>query len=286
VTELLALASAVLYGAGDFFGGLTARRVNAIAAVTISQFVGLVVLAAAIGFLPGIASSGDLFWGIAAGLTGGAGVALLYRALAIGTMAVVAPITAVCAVVVPVLAAFGMGERLKVVTGAGIVLAIVGIFLVSQQERPEHATGLRATMRTMPTGVGLAVLSGIAIGLFFLSLARTTPEGGLWPLLFARVTSVLLFVGLSLATSRPLRMPAPVFRIAVASGVLDMLANALYVIAARTGPLSVVVTLASLYPASTVVLAHVVLGERLSGLQKIGICCTLTAVVVIVGTAR
>ncbi len=285
MTELLALASAVLFGAGDFFGGLTARRVNAIAAVAVSQLVGLALLAVSIPFLPGVASSRDVLWGVAAGLTGGTGVALLYRALAVGTMAVVAPTTAVCAVVVPVLAAFALGERLKVITGAGIVLAVTGILLVSQQQRPEHAAGLRTTMRTVPTGIGIAVASGIAIGLFFLALARTTSAGGLWPLLFARITSVLMFLVLASATARSLRMPAPVVRTAVASGVLDMLANALYVVAARSGPLSVVVTLASLYPASTVVLAQMVLGERLSGMQKVGIFCTLTAVVVIVGTA-
>jgi uncharacterized membrane protein len=286
VIELLALASAVLYGTGDFFGGLTARRVNAVAAVAVSQFAGLVLLAAMIAFLPGVPSSRDLLWGVSAGLTGGAGVALLYRALAVGTMAVVAPTTAVCAVVVPVLAAFAMGERLKAITAAGIGLAIVGIFLVSQQERPEHAADLRTTMRTVPPGIGIAVWSGVAIGLFFLSLARTTGQGGLWPLLFARVTSVLLFVAIAVVTSRPLGMPAGVLKLAVGGGIFDMLANALYVVAARSGPLSVVVTLASLYPASTVVLAHVVLGERLSPMQKAGIFCTLTAVVVIVGTAR
>ena len=108
----------------------------------------------------------------------------------------------------------------------------------------------------------------------------------MWPLLFARITSVLLFVAIAVGTSRPLGMPAGVLRLAVGGGTLDMLANALYVVAARSGPLSVVVTLASLYPASTVVLAHVVLGERLSTMQKAGIFCTLTAVVVIVSTAR
>jgi drug/metabolite transporter (DMT)-like permease len=125
-------------------------------------------------------------------------------------------------------------------------------------------------------------MSGIAIGLFFLCLARTSHDAGLWPLVAARVVSISLFSVLAILGRRSLRMPARVGATAMAGGALDMLANLLYLIATRYGPLSLVVTLASLYPASTVLLARVTLGERLSRAQTVGVICALVAVVLIV----
>ena len=285
MTELLALGSAVCYGSADFFGGLTARRANTIATVVVTQFVGLVLIVLALPFLPAtVVSPQDWLWGIAAGLSGGIGVALLYRALAVGAMAVVAPITAVCAAIIPVLFAFAMGERLRFLTMVGIALALVAIALVSQQPTRPHPEGARRTKRALPPGVLLALLAGVAVGIFFLSLARTRSAAGMWPLIAARLTSVTLFGLMALVTGRTLRMSGRTAGTAIAGGALDMLANALYMIAARIGPLSIVVTLASLYPASTVVLARWVLGERISFVQVIGIACALAAVVVIVAS--
>jgi drug/metabolite transporter (DMT)-like permease len=285
MTELLALSSAVFYGAADFFGGLTARRANTVATVLVSQFVGLVLLLVALPFLPAATvSPRDWVWGIAAGISGSIGVALLYRALAVGTMAVVAPITAVCAAMIPVLFAFGLGERLRPLTIAGIALAFVAIVLVSQPRTPSDADAEPSAKRSYPPGVLLALLAGVAVGLFFLSLARTTTGAGMWPLIAARITSVALFGFIARATGRTVRMSASATTTAIAGGALDMLANALYMLAARVGPLSIVVTLASLYPAGTVILARLVLGERLSLVQSTGIACALAAVVIIVGT--
>src|SRR5262245_29187877 len=135
---LLALASAACYGAADFLGGLTSKRASTLAIVVVSQLAGLLLLLVTFPFLPASSPSNiDYVWGAVAGLTGGAGVALLYRALAIGVMAVVAPTTAVCAVVIPVLVAVALGERPGIMTMGGIVLAIVAIALVSQSEHPE-----------------------------------------------------------------------------------------------------------------------------------------------------
>ena len=280
----LALASAALYGAADFLGGLGARRTNTIAVVAVSQLVGLTLLAVMLVWLPDAAPSArDLLWGGAAGLAGGIGVALLYRALAVGRMAVVAPTTAVCAVAIPVTAAMLLGERPSAGRLAGMGLAIVAIVLVSQQRSVVEAEDHLPTRRRLPPGLGLALMSGVAIGFFFLALARTTPTAGLWPLLAARVVSVGLFAVSAVVSGRSLRMAAPVAAIVIAAGVVDMLANALYLIATRYGSLSVVVTLSSLYPASTVILARIVLGERLSALQGVGIACALVAVVLIVG---
>ena len=277
----LALASAMLYGAADFLGGLASRRTGAIAIVVVSQFAGLIALLLMLPLLPPSApTSNDLIWGAAAGITGGIGVALLYHALAIGSMAIVAPVTAVCAVVVPVAAAVALGERPGTAATAGIGLAIVAIVLVSRQKDPHAA----ASKPKDGSAIATALASGVAIGLFFLALAQSGPEAGLWPLVAARSVSFALFGAVALITRTPLTMAARVAAIAVAGGVLDMLANLLYLLASRQGELSIVVTLASLYPASTVLLARVVLAERLSSSQTAGVGCALVAVILIVGS--
>lgn len=280
--SLVALASAVLYGAADFLGGLAARRTSTIAVVVVSQLSGVVLLVLMLPFLPSAEpSTGDLAWGATAGLAGGTGVALLYRALAIGTMAVVAPTTAVCAVAIPVVAALIFGERPALLTLIGIGLAVVAIVLVSQERKPtiESAT---PTASRFPRGLGLALLSGVAIGFFFLALARTGSSAGLWPLVAARTASVVLFGLVALSARQSLRMIPAVAAIAIGGGAIDMLANALYLLASRNGPLSEIVTLSSLYPASTVILARVVLGERLNRWQQAGIASAVVAVTLIV----
>ncbi len=282
--ELLALASSVLYGSADFFGGLTARRANTIATVVWSQFAGLVLLLLALPFLPPtIVLSRDWTWGFIAGLSGGIGVAFLYRALAVGTMAVVAPTTAVIAAMIPVLFAFAIGERLRVLTFAGVALALVAIFLVSRPASAEE-TKAEGTKRSFPPGFGLALLAGVLVGIFFLSLARTSTSAGMWPLIAARISSIALFVAIAFVARRSLRMDRVATGTATLGGALDMAANAVYMTAARIGPLSIVVTLASLYPASTVLLARWILHEHLSRGQIAGIVCALAAVLIIVGT--
>ena len=270
----LAILSAATYGAADFLGGLASKRASTVAVVFWSQGSGLLLLLLALPPLPDASPSRtDWFWGAVAGLAGSIGVGLLYRALAIGTMAVVAPTTAVCAVVIPVMAGVLAGERLAGWTIAGIGLAIVAIVLVSQE---------RGTGRAVRTGMGLAFLSGVAIGFFFLALARTSSAAGMWPLVASRGLSLVLFGGIG-ATLGQLRMAAPAAKIALGAGVVDMAANAFYLAATRLGPLSVMVTLTSLYPASTVILARIVLGERLNSWQIAGVVCALAAIVLIVG---
>jgi drug/metabolite transporter (DMT)-like permease len=284
LASLLALGSATLYGAADFLGGLAARRTDTVAVVVVSQFSGMVVLAVMLPLLPDASPAvPDLAWGAVAGIAIGGGLGLLYRALAIGRMAVVAPTTAVCAVVISLIAAVLLGERPGPRTFVGIALAIGSIALVSQAPTRTAHEEVTAAASGPPSGLGLALLSGVAIGIFFLSLARTASTAGLWPLLVARLASVAIFGASAIAGGRSLRMATSVAAIAIVGGVIDMLANALYLLATHSGPLSVVVTLTSLYPATTVVLALALLGERLSGRQGAGIVCALIAVLLIVG---
>ena len=281
---LLALGSALLYGAADFTRGLGTRPPGSIPVVLLSQASGLALLALLLPVLPDAQPTHlDLAWGAVAGLTGGIGVALLYRALAIGTMAVVAPTTAVCAVTIPVAVAIGLGERPVPLAGAGIVLGIVSIVLVSRHTPASSGRQQqREPRKSLPPGVGTALTSGVAIGFFFLALARTRSEAGMWPLLVSRSLTVVLFGLISILGRRSVRMPGKVATLAVLCGAVDMVANALYLLAAREGPLSIVVTLSSLYPASTVLLARIVLRERLNFWQVSGVACALAAVVLIV----
>lgn len=281
---LLAIGSAVLYGAADFAGGLATRRAGTIPVVMLNQASGLILLALLLPLLPHASPSRtDLLWGAVAGLTGGIGISLLYRALALGTMAVVAPTTAVCAVTIPVLASILIGERPAPLALGGIALGIGSIVLVSQHTAGEQSTRRHARAGRLPPGVGTALASGVAIGFFYLTLAQTKSVAGMWPILVARTVSLALLAGAAFTRKQSILMPAPVVRMATLSGVIDMLANACYLIAVREGPLSIVVTLSSLYPASTVLLARTVLGERLNLWQITGVGCALAAILLIVG---
>jgi drug/metabolite transporter (DMT)-like permease len=245
--------------------------------VFLSQLSGLISLLLLMPLLEAATPTRlDMVWGAVAGLTGGIGVALLYRALAIGTMAVVAPTTAVCAVTIPVMVSVVLGERPPPLAVLGIVLGVASIVLVSRQTTPAGVDARDSK------GVGTALASGVAIGFFFLALAQTRAQAGMWPLVASRTLSVLLFGVAAIAGRSAIRMPGPVVGLAILCGFLDMLANALYLVAAQVGPLSIVVTLSSLYPASTVLLARVVLGERLNLWQVSGVGCALAAVVLIV----
>ncbi len=275
---VLALLSAGFYGAADFTGGLATRRAAAIPVVLLSQACGLVLVALALPLLPAATpTTADLWWGAAAGLFGGFGVELLYRALAVGTMSVVAPITAVTAVALPVLTSVALGERPSWIQIAGILLGITSIVLVSRQtvHPPVGPSAHRS-------GVSPALLAGIGIGLFLLALAQTHREAGLWPLFTDRIASVSFFAIVALVARRAVRMPVSLAALALGGGALDMIANALYLLAVRIGPLSAIVTLSSLYPASTVLLARAVLGERLSAWQTTGVVTALVAVALIV----
>jgi drug/metabolite transporter (DMT)-like permease len=276
VAYLLATLAAVFYGAADFTGGMVTKRVATVPVVLLSQATGLVMVAMILPFLgTAVPRSADLWWGAGGGLAGGVGVALLYYGLAIGTMSVVAPTTAVLAVAIPVLTSIALGERPGWLAIAGILLGIGAIALVS-----------RPTVNTQgpprPTGLGVALVAGVAIGLFLLALAQTRPASGLWPLLTARLASVGLFAVIAVIRRRSVGMPVKLAAIAVGGGALDMLANTLYLLAAQIGPLSPVVTLSSLYPASTVLLARAVLGERLNTWQTAGVGAALLAVLLIV----
>lgn len=270
---LLATACAVVYGTADFFGGLATRRSQVLCVVALSQLAGLALILALLPVLPGVLRGQAVAWGLAAGLAGAAGLVLFYRALATGVMSVVAPTTAVTSAALPV--GFGLlqGERPEPTALAGVVLGLAAVLLVSQD---------RAGGRSWSTAsVLIALAAGAGFGGFFILLAMASDDAGLWPLVGARASSISLVLLLALATRRALRPAAGSLPVIVAAGVLDMVANVLYLLAQRQGMLSLVAVLVSLYPASTLLLARQVLGERLRGIQVAGVVCALSAVALI-----
>jgi drug/metabolite transporter (DMT)-like permease len=278
----LAAVSAFVWGAADYCGGRASQRTSALVVTVASQVLGLPVLAACVLLVPGsLAGLVDLAWGAGAGAAGFAGLVLLYRGLAMGAMAVVAPTTAVTSAAVPVAVGLALDGTPSAVVLAGVACAVVAIGLVSIG--PASGGAVNGTV------VGTALLAGTMFGLFFILLARTHEGSGMWPLAAARATSVTL--GLTLVATlalRARRRDAPVLgaidwrRLSgwlIAAGVGDVAANALYLLAARQGELSVVAPVAALYPVSTVLLAFAVDHERVRPIQVVGLGLAAAALV-------
>jgi drug/metabolite transporter (DMT)-like permease len=271
---VLSLAAAFIYGAADFFGGLASKRNLVWSVVFASGAAGLVTALASLPLLAsGAPRAHDLELGVLIGLVGLIGVAALYRGLAIARMSVVAPITAVVAAAVPILYGVLRGERPSWSAALGIVLALGAVALVSRSS-DEDVTGDPEPQRA---GLLLAFISGAGFGLVYVLLAASSR--GAWPLVASR-TTFLICTGLIVLRLRPSPLLAPgTGRLAVLTGILDMGANVFYLLSLRYTLISIAAVIASLYPASTVMLARVVLHERLHAVQWAGVACALAGVV-------
>ena len=268
------LAAAASWGGGDFSGGLASRRTDVFAAATVSRAVGCsaqIVLALVLG--DAWATSRQLAWAVAAGVAGGVGLAALYRALAVGRMGINAPITGAVAAAVPVL--FGaVTQGLPTVTrAAGFAIALWGVWRLA---RPEGPTG-------RPVGIGLALLAGLGFGGFYVLITQARGVSLFWPLAASTGASLVLLIGLATATRQRV-VPCPVaLPIALAAGALDAGGNIFFVLAAHAGRLDVAAVLSSLYPVVTVLGARVILKERVSRGQAVGITAALAAIPLIAG---
>lgn len=279
---VLGLLVAGVYGAGDFFGGLASRRRSAGLVALWSQGAGLVALVVLVPFLGGSPSGSDLGLGVAAGFVGLCGVLLLYRGLAIGRMSVVAPITAVGAAFVPFVVGVTGGEGLPATRLAGAVLALGGVALISRSPSDQApVTGVVTRGSSPLVELGSAVGAGVAFGCVFVLLGEVGDDAGLWPVLFQRVASVPTLLAGRVAARLPLRATGADLRLIVPAGLCDAGANALFVLAARAGALSVVGVVSSLYPAMTVVLAALVLSERITRAQGAGLLLAGVGVVLL-----
>jgi drug/metabolite transporter (DMT)-like permease len=273
MTVVLALVSAVLYGVSDFAGGLASRRTSVWPVGLLAcfgAFLGAVVIAIA---QPGDPTTGDIAWGLLAGVGSGSGTAFLYRGLASGRMGVVAPVSAVGAVVLPLLIGLITGERPAVVAWAGIVLAFPGIWLVASPETADRAAS------EVRDGLLDGVLAGVGFGVLFAALGQVPDTAGYWPLVANQGTSVLSLAVVALVVGGDVvpRRRADVW--GLVPGVLATLAVLFFILATHHGLLSLAAVITSLYPAFTVLLAIVVLRERVHTTQSVGLALCAACVV-------
>jgi drug/metabolite transporter (DMT)-like permease len=295
LTAVLGLTGAIIYGSADFLGGLAAKRMSSVLVTAVAAASGLVALLLTLPFVAGVWSPSAVLWGGLSGVSGALAISLLYACLAIGPMSILSPLTAVVSAVVPMTVGLAGGDRLAPIGYWALGLALVAVVLVGFV--PE-----RGAVRPSLIGVLMALGSGTMIGAFMVMIDLTPEDSGLLPLVMNRaVNATIMFsvVGLlALVALRRRRALVPAgsatvpatdaapgrrstlaigLRLAVACGVIDVLANVLMLLGMRAGDLSVMSVLTAMYPAGTILLAAVVLRERIAPVQWLGLALALTA---------
>ncbi len=275
---LLALGAAIAYGLSDFIGGVASRRTSVwpvALTACLGAAVGTVVLAV---LVPGDPNGADYGWGLLAGLGSGTGTAFLYRGFARGRMGVVAPVSAVGAALLPAALAVATGERPTALVWVGMVVALPGIWLVSREPAPDDAPAGSAE------GLLDGVLAGLGFGLLFAALGQVPEEAGYWPVAGTQVVSLAAVAVAAWALGGD---PVPRRRgdwWGLTAGLLATLAVVGFMLARQAGLLSVAAVLTSLYPAATVLLATLLLHERLHRAQSLGLLlCAASVVCVALG---
>jgi drug/metabolite transporter (DMT)-like permease len=277
ISVLLAAASALVWGTADFCGGKAVqlggptRRGYAFSVTLVSQLCSIPVIGLLLLLVPGQLTPAVIGWGAIAGVAGLFGIVLLYQGLASGSMAVVAPTTAVTSALVPLIGGLARGERPGVIPLAGAICALLAIGLVS--------LGQSGTGRVDRRSIMLALSAGTFFGVFFLLLSQAGEKPGVFPLAAARIGSVLLGLALLKPLGGALRIDRSLRALVIGAGVLDITANGMFLVAANTGQLSIVAPVAALYPASTVLLALAVDKERLRPVQMLGLGLAAAALV-------
>jgi len=272
---LFALIAASAYGISDFVGGFASRRVSALNVLLVSYPVGSALMAAALPFFAGPLSARTLAWSLAGGVAGLAGVALMYSALAIAPMNIISPVTALMSAAVPVLGGVLRGERPAALAWLGIVLGLIAVVFISRQpvDHPHPPPGWRPLL--------MAVLAGVGFGGYFICLASTDHNSGIWPVVISRLCSSALVLPLLLTVDRYVRPSSGVFGLAAVAGGLDAVANLAFLLASRHGLLSLAGVITALYPAGTVLLAMVILKERTGTVQRAGLAMAALSVVLL-----
>ena len=275
---ILAALGSVTFGVADFVGGMATRRTRAVTVVAGSHVIALAMIFG-LGpfFSEGAPPFADLAWGFVAGLAGAVGLAVFYHALATTRIGVAAPVASVVSTLTPVLFGVVSGERPEALAWMGMVLAIPAMLLIpaTASADPHSRTGHRAAL--------LGSIAGLGFGLFGILISRTGAESGLWPLAGSRIGSLALMAILVPALKARFLPERRAWPMVAAAGILDMTANVFFLLAVREELLSLVAVIMSFYPASTIVLARVVLDERtvrrqLAGLALAGVAVTLIAI--------
>lgn len=273
ISVISGLLSAASWGTGDFMGGLLSKRTSAVSVTIVMEAMGAALLATiAVILRETLPSGGSALWSVAAGLAGAVGLQLLYTGLASGTMGIVAPLTAVVGATVPIVVAAITHGMPSPVQSGGFLLALAAVWLMAGGSR--GSIGARILV--------IALTSGIGFGLFYVLMARVEEGGLFWPLAIARTTATLALIPFALLTGSRLSPPRALLPATALVAVFDTGGNFFYLLAAQTGRLDTAAVLSSLYPAMTVLLAWIVLKERLSPPQWAGVAAALLAIPLIV----
>ena len=271
MSQLLALTSAAFYGFADFVGGFATRRMALWRVTAWSMFIGVAVLAVGLLVVPANeVTAPDILWGSAAGVAGLLGLAILYSTLAAGTMMIVAPISGASAAVVPVLFDLEQGTALTSRQWIGIALAVAAVLLVGVERGARGAD---------PRIIARAMLAGATFGFFFIALSQTSTESGLWPLVGARIVAVPLAFLIAFAMKSAAPPQGRDFRLLALLGSLDMSANIAIALALQQGSLAINSVLSSLYPVFTALAAIIILHERPTGVQTVGVGFAVGAII-------
>jgi drug/metabolite transporter (DMT)-like permease len=302
VVTILALAAAVLYGTADFLGGVASRRASvfAVLALTVPAGAVVMVVVALLGQVPAIggllghgglgspASAGDwsaVGWAAASGVCGAAGLMAFYAGFATAPISVVAPVAALVSAVLPVGVAIIGGERPAATVIAGGLICLVAVVLVSAQPAAHGDAGggrIRLVTPERLRALGYGAAAGAGFGLFFIFLKNAGQSGVLWPVAISRSAGTVVAFGIALATRTRLSWGrGGITGIALLSGAIDAAANVCYVLATRAGLFGLAVVITSLYPGTTVLLARVLLGERMRWLQRAGLLLAAAGVVLV-----
>lgn len=277
---LLALVSAFAYGLSDFIGGLVSRRASVWSVAVVVQASSAVATALVSVLVGGSVAPADLAWATLSGVGSGLGVCALFRGLARGRMAVVAPLSAVGAAVLPLLVALVLGERPSTLDLVAITVALPGIWLVSSSDAAQGPRGAD----NVSSGAGDGLVAGVGFGVMFVALAQIGDGAGLWPVAHGQLVSALTAAALAVAVRASWRPGGRALWPAVVAGPLSALAVVAFTLSAREGLLSISAVLSSLYPAATILLAATVLHERVRRPQLLGLLlCGVTVSLLAVG---
>ena len=276
---LIGMSSALVFGSADFLGGLASKRISPLRVTAIAAAVGLVLLLAVYPIFGGTWSWSAVLFGALSGVSGALAISLLYACLAIGPMSILSPVTAVVSAIVPAaVGIFVAHNRLGTWGYVAIGLALVAVVLVGFV-RDERA--VRPTVR----GLVMAVFSGVFIGLFLVLINLTPKDSGLVPLIANRgVNATIMFITVGFLAMAARRRGEPVaggwrpgIRLAIACGIVDVVANCGLLLGIRLGELTVIAVLTALYPAGTIILARIVLKERIAVVQYVGLALAIAA---------
>ena len=271
---LLSLAAALSYGLGDFNGGVFSKRASAWSVALMAQLGGTALVLVVAAVLGGSPDAGDIAWATVAGLANGFGTAFLYRGLSTGRMGVVAPVSGVGSVLVPVVVGLATGERPAALVWVGVLLALPANWLVSREPADGPVT-------EAGSGALDGVLAGLGFGTLFAALAQIPEEAGFLPLALNQFIAGVAIVAIALALRQDW---VPRNRYALGgliSGALGALATGLFQVATQQGYLTVAAVITSLYPAVTVLLAAGVLREHVHRTQAYGLALCAGAIVLV-----